>query len=187
VKCVKVNRWSCPWYLLSTTPWRCTGKSFLTSALDGGEWSASRPDHFTPGERVPGTHWTGVWVGLRASVDAKVNKSFLPLPVTETRSSSLYSVTMAYWLSYSGSKWRAHWTQAVFKNSYTEVGPHSSSAPLPVMKPTERRYRRRSHKGKSWIPRQFWILYKTVWIKSLIPICFSHVTYTLPMYVENCS
>jgi hypothetical protein len=29
--------------------------AFLTSALDGGEWSASRPDRFTPKERVPGT------------------------------------------------------------------------------------------------------------------------------------
>jgi len=28
----------------------------VTSALDGGEWSASRPDHFTPRERAPGTH-----------------------------------------------------------------------------------------------------------------------------------
>jgi hypothetical protein len=27
---------------------------FLTSALDGGEWSAPRPCRFTPGERVPG-------------------------------------------------------------------------------------------------------------------------------------
>jgi hypothetical protein len=36
---------------------------FLTSALVGGEWSASRPDRFTPGERAPSTHWTGGWVG----------------------------------------------------------------------------------------------------------------------------
>jgi len=27
----------------------------LTSALDGGEWSASRPGRFTPRERAPGT------------------------------------------------------------------------------------------------------------------------------------
>jgi hypothetical protein len=26
---------------------------FLTSALDGGEWPASHPGHFTPGERFP--------------------------------------------------------------------------------------------------------------------------------------
>jgi hypothetical protein len=26
---------------------------FSTSALDGGEWLAPRPGHFTPGERAP--------------------------------------------------------------------------------------------------------------------------------------
>jgi hypothetical protein len=33
---------------------------FLTSALDGGEWSASRPGRFISGEIAPGTHWIGV-------------------------------------------------------------------------------------------------------------------------------
>jgi hypothetical protein len=32
---------------------------FLTSALDEGEWSASLPSCFTPGEIIPGTHWIG--------------------------------------------------------------------------------------------------------------------------------
>jgi hypothetical protein len=32
---------------------------FLTSALFGGEWSASRPGRFSPEERSPGTHWIG--------------------------------------------------------------------------------------------------------------------------------
>jgi hypothetical protein len=43
--------------------------AFLTSALDGGEWSASRQGHFTPREKAPGTPWTGGWVGLRAGMD----------------------------------------------------------------------------------------------------------------------
>jgi hypothetical protein len=30
---------------------------FLTSALAGVEWSASRPCRYTPEERAPGTHW----------------------------------------------------------------------------------------------------------------------------------
>jgi len=38
----------------------------LTSALDGCEWSALRPGHFTPRERAVGTHWIGSWVGPRA-------------------------------------------------------------------------------------------------------------------------
>jgi hypothetical protein len=29
---------------------------FLTSALGGGEWSASRPGRFTTGEKFSGTH-----------------------------------------------------------------------------------------------------------------------------------
>jgi hypothetical protein len=42
---------------------------FLTSVLAIGEWSASRPGRFTPGERAPGTRWIGGWVGPRTSVD----------------------------------------------------------------------------------------------------------------------
>jgi len=42
--------------------------AFLTSTLDGGEWSASRPGRFTLRERAPGTHWIGGWVGPRAAV-----------------------------------------------------------------------------------------------------------------------
>jgi hypothetical protein len=38
-------------------------------ALDGGEWSASRPGHFTIGEIDPGIHWIVGWVGPRAGLD----------------------------------------------------------------------------------------------------------------------
>jgi len=37
----------------------------LTSVLDGGEWSASRP-----GSLNPGTHLTGRWVGPKSSLSA---------------------------------------------------------------------------------------------------------------------
>jgi hypothetical protein len=30
--------------------------ALLTSAIDGGEWLASRPGHFTPRKRASGTH-----------------------------------------------------------------------------------------------------------------------------------
>jgi hypothetical protein len=36
--------------------WRYSSIHSLTSELDGGEWSASRPGRFTPKERAPGTH-----------------------------------------------------------------------------------------------------------------------------------
>jgi hypothetical protein len=54
--------------------------AILTSALDGGEWSASRPGHFTPGERAQGTHWTGGWVDPRAGLDAVVRRKRIPEP-----------------------------------------------------------------------------------------------------------
>jgi hypothetical protein len=41
----------------------------VTSALAGGERPASQPGSFTPGERAPGTHWIGGWVGPRAGLD----------------------------------------------------------------------------------------------------------------------
>jgi hypothetical protein len=52
----------------------------LTSALDGGEWSASGPSRFTPGERVHSTHWIGGWVGPRAVLDAVVKRKKIPSP-----------------------------------------------------------------------------------------------------------
>jgi hypothetical protein len=39
----------------------------MISALDGGEWLASRPGCFNPRES-PGTYWIGGWVGLRAGL-----------------------------------------------------------------------------------------------------------------------
>jgi hypothetical protein len=37
--------------------------------LVGGEWTASREGRFTAGERPPGTHCIGGWVGPRAGLD----------------------------------------------------------------------------------------------------------------------
>jgi hypothetical protein len=57
--------------------------SFLTSALDGGEWSATRPSRFTPRERAPGSHWIGGWVSPRAVLDAVVKRK-IPSPRRES-------------------------------------------------------------------------------------------------------
>jgi hypothetical protein len=54
--------------------------SFLTSALEGGEWSASRPGRtLPPGKEPTGTHCTGGWVGPRAGLDAEVRGKILCL------------------------------------------------------------------------------------------------------------
>jgi hypothetical protein len=39
--------------------------TFLTLAVDGGEWSASCSSLFIHEERVPNIHWAGSWVGLQ--------------------------------------------------------------------------------------------------------------------------
>jgi hypothetical protein len=69
----------------------------LTSALDGGEWSASRPCRFTPGERAPGTHSIACWVDPRLALE---KRKFLTLPGLEgrplcrpARSQSLYRLS----------------------------------------------------------------------------------------------
>jgi hypothetical protein len=58
---------------------------FLTSALAGGDWSASQPDRFTSEKRAPGTHWIGGWVDPRAGLDEVEKRKFLTLPGLEFR------------------------------------------------------------------------------------------------------
>jgi hypothetical protein len=54
---------------------------FLTSALVGGEWLASRPGRITPG-----AHWIGGWVGPRACLDDVEKRKFFTLSELELRS-----------------------------------------------------------------------------------------------------
>jgi hypothetical protein len=55
-----------------------------TSALDGGEWSASHPGHFIPRQRVPGIHWIGDWVGPRAGLGTGGKKK-IPSPCRDSK------------------------------------------------------------------------------------------------------
>jgi hypothetical protein len=78
----------------------CVSRSwpvFLTSAVVGGEWSASHPCRFTPGQRAPGNYWIWGWVGPRTSLDDVKWRQILFLPELEfrplccpARSQSLY-------------------------------------------------------------------------------------------------
>jgi hypothetical protein len=61
--------------------------ALLTSARGGGEWSASRPGHFTPRERALGMHWIAGWVGPRAGLDVamkrKLNVLYIDIHILE--------------------------------------------------------------------------------------------------------
>jgi hypothetical protein len=89
------------------TPGRGLGESwyssysFSISALDGCEWSASRPE-----ERTPGIHCTGGWMGPRAGLNTEDRgKIILPLPGIEPRSPGRPARSQTlYWLSYTGSR-----------------------------------------------------------------------------------
>jgi hypothetical protein len=62
---------------------------FLTSSIDGSELLASYPYSFTLGERAPGTHWTGGWVGHRVGLDPLEKRKIVLLPGMEPQPPSL--------------------------------------------------------------------------------------------------
>jgi hypothetical protein len=84
--------------------WMYRSTFSFTSALVGVEFSASRPDRFTPGERAPGTYWIGGWVGPRAGLDDMEKWKLLPLPGLELRPLGRPACSQSlYRLSYPGS------------------------------------------------------------------------------------
>jgi hypothetical protein len=58
---------------------------------------------FAPGERTPGTHWIGGWVGPRAGLDAEARRKILCLCQGSNPGRLVRSQTL-YWLSYPGSR-----------------------------------------------------------------------------------
>jgi hypothetical protein len=53
--------------------------SFLTSALDGGGWSVSRPGRVLPQGNDPSTHGIGGWVGPKSGYDTEARGRILYL------------------------------------------------------------------------------------------------------------
>jgi hypothetical protein len=83
------------------TPWRHVGErkessySYLTSALDGGEWSASRPSRDLPLGKGPQYPLNTRLGGPRAGLDAGARRKILcpcrgPNPDRPARSQTLY-------------------------------------------------------------------------------------------------
>jgi hypothetical protein len=84
--------------------WRSGGiapRILKTSAIDGGEWSASRHGRFIPGARTADTHWIGGWVDPRAGLDAVMKrKNPIIVPVGNWNSVVQPMAQFLYWLSY---------------------------------------------------------------------------------------
>jgi hypothetical protein len=106
---------------------------FLTSALLGGEWSDSHPARFTQGERAPGTHWIGGWVGPRTGLDHVEKRKFFTLSGLElrplgrrARSQSLYRLCYPWSINIFNKFWIVHidydwvyfmiWNKSLFPN-----------------------------------------------------------------------
>jgi hypothetical protein len=67
-------------WVYSSTNGNESRKSLLISALDGGEWSASRPGRFNPREIASGTQWIGGCIAPRNILDAvEKRKIFSPI------------------------------------------------------------------------------------------------------------
>jgi hypothetical protein len=82
--------------------WRYSSTHSLISALDEGEWSASRPGHFTPRKTAPVTHWIGGWVCPRAGLDSVVKRK-IPSPCRGSNPWSCFLYPSATSLSYPSS------------------------------------------------------------------------------------
>jgi hypothetical protein len=71
--------------------------TFITSALRGGEWSASRPGRFTPERKNASTHWMGGWAGHRTDHDVSEEEhNLFLLAVFEPRTVQPLSQSLYY-------------------------------------------------------------------------------------------
>jgi hypothetical protein len=123
---------------------------FFTPSLFGGEWSDSRSDRFTTGERVPGTHSIAGWMGPRAGLDDVEKRKFFTLPEFElrplcgpARNQSLYrlwiclttlSLAGLYSVEWTtqGSEFESRWGQkfSLLPLVQTGSGIHPTSYPM---------------------------------------------------------
>jgi hypothetical protein len=106
---VTLNKLTLKLKLSHYTPRRRLGgeEVYLLLILDlGTRWgwvvSVTPRSRFSPGERTPGTHCTGGWVGPRAGLDTETRGKILSsLPGIEPRSPGRPARSQTlYWLSY---------------------------------------------------------------------------------------
>jgi hypothetical protein len=74
---------------------------FQTWALDGSEWSASRPCRFNLRKRTPGIDWTGGWVDTRVGLESVDKRKVLHC--RDSNASRPVCIPSIYQLSYPDS------------------------------------------------------------------------------------
>jgi hypothetical protein len=79
--------------------WRYSSTIFDLT-LDGNEWSVTGPDRFTPGDRVPSSHWIRTCVGPDVRPEAMDNK--IISPCRESNPGFPVSSKLHYRMSYLG-------------------------------------------------------------------------------------
>jgi hypothetical protein len=83
--------------------------TFLTSALDGGEWSASNSYRFASGERALSTHSIGGWVGPRTGLGGMEKRKIWQFRKSnlnrQARSLSLYRLSYNYFPYFRTARW----------------------------------------------------------------------------------
>jgi hypothetical protein len=107
----------------------------------GGEWSASRPGHFTPRERPPGTHWIGGWLGPRAGLHA-IEKGKISCPFRKSKPGHSARSSSPYERRYHGSleeyieELCASRIKFKFHNSHLQyrLSTSPASTPFPIWK-----------------------------------------------------
>jgi hypothetical protein len=94
---------------------------FLISVLVGGEWTASHPCHYSPGDRDPDNHCIGGWVGPRDSLEDWRNENSLPYLDSNSDPSVVQPVANEY-TGYRKDKWKVTYVaRAEFKPTYQEL------------------------------------------------------------------
>jgi hypothetical protein len=78
----------------------------LTSALEGGEWSASRRGRFTPRKRAPGTHWIGGWVDtlVKRKIPSPCRQSNLRTPIVQSAAHTMVQTVNVFRIHDPGTK-----------------------------------------------------------------------------------
>jgi hypothetical protein len=129
---------SCPWasteHHTIKTYWGVEVKlhAFLTSALDGGEWSASQPGRFTPGEYSSRFPLDRMWGGLQnRSGHGGAEKNSKPQPGIELR--GVIAPLPQYAI---GAQLKSHW-QFYFYRIFTLHEYDIFWSPLPIISLTK--------------------------------------------------